>query len=324
MKSALWSRCSHRFVNRNRRPSGRKNGPRCEFSVSERSSFVSSVGDPPDSWTRSNASRFDARKMMSPRAPQAPSWNPATDAIVWGGPPDGLTFLSFPSAKNATQRPSGDQIGSIPPSVPGNDRLRSESSDWIHSSRLFCPVARTNTKCRPSGDGMADSIPLGRATCRGGRHVRTAVPGRCRSDARRSTSAQALRSQRQGRQARLPTPDGEVRTGWASMVTDSTGAVTTSSSPIRTSPMSRMRRRGSFSRHRRSNRPIARRRGGSAAQSGSRCRIAAIVSVTVAPRKPTRRSASRRAHSRTPRCRFACRPPDRAPVPGSCTGPCRG
>ena len=36
------------------------------------------------------------------------------------------------------------------------------------------------------------------------------------------------------------------------------------------------------------------------------------------------RSASRRARSRTPRCRSACRPPGRAPAPGSCRPPCRG
>ena len=37
-----------------------------------------------------------------------------------------------------------------------------------------------------------------------------------------------------------------------------------------------------------------------------------------------RPSASRRARSRTPRCRCACRPPCRAPAPGSCRRRCRG
>ena len=47
------------------------------------------------------------------------------------------------------------------------------------------------------------------------------------------------------------------------------------------------------------------------------------VSVTVSPANALGRSASRRARSRTPRCRCACRRAYRAPARGSCRRPCR-
>ena len=68
---------------------------------------------------------------------------------------------------------------------------------------------------------------------------------------------------------------------------------------------------GSFSRQRRSSRTHAgrRRRAAARVQSGSRSRIAASdVGQPSSPSNARGPSASRRARSRTPRCRCACRP----------------
>ena len=95
----------------------------------------------------------------------------------------------------------------------------------------------------------------------------------------------------------------------------------------RASPMSRSRRFGSFSRHRRSSARTrgGRRRAGSAVQSGSRSRIAASVSDT--------RLAGERAPPGQHLVEHAAERPDvgalvdrlaRAPARGSCRRPCRG
>ena len=97
-----------------------------------------------------------------------------------------------------------------------------------------------------------------------------------------------------------------------------------SSISTRASAMSWIRVRGSFCRQRRTSRCTSGgSAGGSAVQSGSRSRIAAIVSES-SPRARVSRSAVHRARSRTPRHRYACRPPGRAPARDSYTRQCRG
>ena len=60
-------------------------------------------------------------------------------------------------------------------------------------------------------------------------------------------------------------------------------------------------------------------------KSGSRSRTGDQYRHIVSARERARaRSASRTARSRTPRCRSACRPPARAPAPGSCRRRSRG
>jgi hypothetical protein len=53
---------------------------------------------------------------------QEPLRPPAASEIVSGGPPETSTFFSFPSAKNARERLSGDQKGKVASSVPGIGR----------------------------------------------------------------------------------------------------------------------------------------------------------------------------------------------------------
>ena len=96
--------------------------------------------------------------------------------------------------------------------------------------------------------------------------------------------------------ARATNVNTRQREGWSrSCVAGASGGaglLIVSSISMRASPMSRSRRFESFSRHRRSNRSMERGVvAGRVAQSGSRCRISAIVSDTVSPRN-TRRPVS--------------------------------
>ena len=96
------------------------------------------------------------------------------------------------------------------------------------------------------------------------------------------------------------------------------GCQIASSISIRASAMSCSRRRGSFVEAALQQRADGRRRlGGQRRQSGSRSRTRASVSaMRLAREGDAGRSASRRARSRTPRCRSACRPA----CPRACSG----
>src|SRR5215467_326886 len=67
------------------------------------------------------------------------------------GPPELSVFFSFPPAKNAMKRPSGDQNGWRAPSVPGRGRAASESRLRTHIWVLSSTVA-TKASVRPSDD----------------------------------------------------------------------------------------------------------------------------------------------------------------------------
>ena len=103
------------------------------------------------------------------------------------------------------------------------------------------------------------------------------------------------------------------------------GASSVSSSSWRASPMSRTRRPGSFCRHRRSELADC---FGSRGWQRRPFRfpfedVERTYRTSCRRRTAARPPASRRARTRTPRCPCACRPPGRAPAPGSCRPACR-
>src|SRR5262249_3053648 len=68
-----------------------------------------------------------SEKRISPWLPHVPvNVVAATAQITLGGPPAASNALSCPSAKNATERVSGDQNGEFPFSVPVNTRDEAE------------------------------------------------------------------------------------------------------------------------------------------------------------------------------------------------------
>lgn len=110
---------------------------------------------------------------MTPRAfhvPQEPS--PVPSQSSRGIPPVAEIVLSLPSAKNPIVRPSGDQKGTLAPTVFGKGRRSGSSSDRTQSCPRRSPTPLNVTASRrPSGERarwLCDA-PAGNATARTGR-----------------------------------------------------------------------------------------------------------------------------------------------------------
>ena len=99
-------------------PPGRTCGQRWTISPFVRS--VNGTGVPPVAGMRSRTKLTAAT--MYPSSPQLPPPTPPSGASHRSitRPPSMEIFLSFPPAKKATQRPSGEKNGASALSVPGN------------------------------------------------------------------------------------------------------------------------------------------------------------------------------------------------------------
>src|SRR6266511_1963264 len=67
-------------------------------------------------------------------------------------PPVISTLFSVLAVKNARERPSGDQNGSLASSVPGSETAFKLSSDRTQRSGRLPKAAATNARDRPLGD----------------------------------------------------------------------------------------------------------------------------------------------------------------------------
>jgi hypothetical protein len=202
-----------------------------------------------------------------------------------GRPPSTSTRLSWRSAKNPMERPSGDQNGCAPPSVPGMAR-----TSWEPRSRNqilqvdSVPARPTNTRRAPSGESVAECaiIPSGRPSSdtvrrgvadagdRSSHQVPPTAP-------RASTATPTARRRQSG--------NGPAWTDASDRGTISSGApASTSSSTTRASPIACRRSRGLLRRHRRSSRTTgAGVSPGRAPQSGSSLRTLASTCEVVSP-----------------------------------------
>src|SRR5215831_1302827 len=117
------------------RPSGRICGQRCEECL-DVSSFVRGDGTPPEAETRDSAARYPVVNAIVSSAPHEPPRAVPTAQIAMGRPPDTVMRLSLKSAKNASERLSGDQKGYVAFSVPGRGCAVSESSRRNHNLRV--------------------------------------------------------------------------------------------------------------------------------------------------------------------------------------------
>src|SRR5712692_5163156 len=94
------------------RPSGRNQGKRCETSPKVSSIAVTGVAAPPPAGMRKRLPvTLGANTMTSFLLQDPPRGNRASSQRVNTGPPDESILLSFPPAKNARKRLSGDQKG---------------------------------------------------------------------------------------------------------------------------------------------------------------------------------------------------------------------
>ena len=206
----------------------------------------------------------------------------------------------------------------IAPSVPGTTRA---SRPDIGRSQITggCAARATNASWDPSGKR--------RGTCP--HRVVERVAWRRQH---RKTAADALAGGSRRRPSRNPTPSpSNAITAMAAatavprrhgsdnpVCSDRLGFSSAVSSTL-ASPISRSRRVASFSRHRLSSRNryggVA---AGSAPQSGSGSGPRRSCRTWWRAQMRRGLSAPHRGHSRTPRCRSACRPLARVPAPGSC------
>src|SRR6516164_9528829 len=91
-------------------PSGRANGQRCDVWRKE-SILVISTGVPPLALTRRMGEFGDAENRIFPSGPQAPPRPSWASQTMTGAPPLSSIVFNFPSAKNPSEPPLGDQKG---------------------------------------------------------------------------------------------------------------------------------------------------------------------------------------------------------------------
>src|SRR5262249_29265114 len=100
------------------------------------SSFVTGTGTPPEAETRDSAVRYPVVRTIVSSGPHEPPRAVPTSQIVMGRPPEIVMRLSLRSAKNPSERLSGDQKGYEAFSVPGRGCAVSESSRRNHNLRV--------------------------------------------------------------------------------------------------------------------------------------------------------------------------------------------
>ena len=199
---------------------------------------------------------------------EPPTASPGSSQMVCAGPPATSIFLNFPRASYATNRLSGDQTGMpLASSVPLRGRASNVSKDRIQRRGTpSSPVAR-KASLRPSGETPKKSLKV---TLSGGvisKRTVSAAGGFGRRYRKPSVSA--------ARRNAAAALGHNHETRWRGV-----SAGDSSSSNIHTSPMSRRRCLGSFSRHFfRSRRVLA----GTRSQSGCSLITEASVSAVVSP-----------------------------------------
>jgi hypothetical protein len=139
-------------VNSSDRPSGRNRGKRWPTSPAAASSVDTGTASPPADETRCSGPLMFGPNTMLPSGPHVPPRPSGASHRVTGGPPASATSFSLPSAKNASDAPSGDQNGNAALSVPGSETLMVASRRRSQSWNLPSAVPATNAMCRLSGD----------------------------------------------------------------------------------------------------------------------------------------------------------------------------
>src|ERR1700722_7077555 len=151
-------------------------------------------------------------------AAQPPPGGFGASATVETGPPATGMVFSFPSEKNPMDRPSGDQNGNVPPSVPVSFRGALELSGWIQIAlRSFAPWAQYAT-CVPSAEraGGPEKSPVKSKMVSGGGGSEEGISGVesvGRRASQRTTPSKAAASAAQAARSRKRRPTGSAAGG---------------------------------------------------------------------------------------------------------------
>src|SRR5215469_14632703 len=103
--------------------------------------LVTGTREPPSAGTRKTGPPRAGEKRITPAGPQVPPRPSRASQIIRTGPPSAGTAFSFPSAKNAISRPSGDQKGALLPPVPGTSCASWERKDCSHTEHALLPTS---------------------------------------------------------------------------------------------------------------------------------------------------------------------------------------
>ncbi len=264
-------------LNTNRWPSARKCGEWWPYCCGPR--VVTGTAEPPEPGTRISGVVVVGANTMTSSAFQVPPLPLLAGASVWGAPPLRFNRFSEPSAKNPIVRLSGDQNGSVAPSVPSSGSAVVVESER-NQRRVPFALEAANTICVPSGDrANADGCDVGGVTMSrrvsgGGVSLRWRTAGTASAAAATRTTAVAM----------IHAVDERRADAGAAAAT--CGAVSSRgpSNISRASPMSRSRFFGSFSRHRcNSRRTPGGIVAGNAARSGVSRSTDASSSLTSSP-----------------------------------------
>src|SRR5262245_51345266 len=114
-------------------------------------------GAPPLADTRRIADKVP-EKRITPPGPHVPPRGSDASQIVCTGPPATSTRFSFPCAKNAIDRLSGDQNGNDASSVPASALGATASSGRTHSIESLPATSATNARYCPSGDSSSSIV----------------------------------------------------------------------------------------------------------------------------------------------------------------------
>jgi hypothetical protein len=205
-------------------------------------------------------------KRITPARFHDPPSGTATRANGWSAPPSIATRFIMASAKNPMDRPSGDQKGFEPRSVPASGRIADESSERSQRRDGPSPLA-TNTMLRPSGESASDEARVGRVLISSRNSPGSGTDRSARIPANVAIAATTTSADAQA--SRSPRAD-PIRAG-RSLATPGRRASSISS---RASRMSRHRSLESFRSARRS-----RRRAGSGVSAGNRCQSGSVFST---------------------------------------------
>ena len=123
---------------------------------------VTEAAAPPPAGTLDNPLSGPGAKTMRPSRFHVPPRAPRRRSqISWATPPASVILFSLPRAKKAMERPSGDQKGRVPPSLPSIARVSTESKRRTHSFREPSANSAPNTRRLPSGETAMSAVPRG-------------------------------------------------------------------------------------------------------------------------------------------------------------------
>ena len=270
---------------RNRWPSGRNCGARCAVSPAVLSSEVIGVGVPPAADTRRRPGPRLGAKTITPSLFHVPPETEAgTSQIVWGGPPEMSSFLSWPGRERAWRRRERDEPAVRRPEDRRRQRVAAlGTGERSHLDRIERAKPHARHAVR-SHRRQHHPLAVRRdhrvaAVDEGHRRSRLNLESNGRCD--RGTSPRRPR-RRLAITAIAPMPAAiHVQRGFAFVAGCGSDLTTgTSSTSAITSPICRSRFCGSFSRHRRSRRWSWE---GTFAQFGSSLITDASTSVLLSP-----------------------------------------